>query len=62
VTFVCAWALILIFWASIAAVVSLQALIGFIAGVIVVIATSLAVWLAAASTYDRDNRGDGWDP
>jgi hypothetical protein len=52
-TFICAWALILVFWASIAAALSLQTFLGFVMGVIAVVAASLAAGLAAAAIHHR---------
>jgi hypothetical protein len=57
--FLLCWLLVLIVWAVIVGVMGLKALIGFALGVIVVVAASLAVGIAAASAYDR---GDEWDP
>jgi hypothetical protein len=57
--FIICWAFMIVCFAFIAAAFSLQALSGFIAGVITVLAASLAVGFAAASTYGRD---DEWEP
>jgi hypothetical protein len=58
-TFLCAWVLVLVFWASVAAALSLQAFLGFIMGVIAVIAASVVAGLAAASVHHR--RGEERD-
>jgi hypothetical protein len=52
-TFIFTWAIILVFWASVAAVMGLQAFLGFIMGVIAVFAASLAAGLAVASVHHR---------
>jgi hypothetical protein len=58
--FLLCWFLMVAVWACIAAAIGLQALIGFVMGVLAVIALSLAVGLAAASTYGT--RDDEWEP
>jgi hypothetical protein len=58
--FITCWALMIVLWAVIAAAMGVKAIIGFALGVIVVMASSLAVGLAAASFYDRE--GDSWEP
>jgi hypothetical protein len=60
--FLLAWLLMIAIWAAIVAAMGLQALAGFVLGVLAVIGTSLAVGLAAASAYDRKRDGDGWEP
>jgi hypothetical protein len=52
-TFVCAWVLVLAFWATVAAAFGLQTLIAFIAGIAAVFAASLAAGLAAAAVHHR---------
>jgi hypothetical protein len=56
--FLLCWLLLIAIWAAMIAALGFRALLGFALGVIVVIATSLAVGLAAASI----DRGDSWDP
>jgi hypothetical protein len=56
--FILCWLLMVLVWAAMIAALGFRALLGFALGVIVVIATSLAVGLAAAATHDRGNRWD----
>jgi hypothetical protein len=50
----------IVLWAAMVAAMGVKALLGFVLGVIVVIATSLAVGLACASVHHRRGSEDDW--
>jgi Ca2+/H+ antiporter len=56
--FVIAWVVVIVFWGLVITTMGVKALIGFLVGVLTVVAVSLAVGLAAAKISDR---GGEWD-